>query len=112
MNISERSENDVTIYVLEGRIDSDSAEQLDQIFQAAVASEHYKVILDLAKVRYINSVGLRILADTLTQNKQNGGDLKLSNLSPKIKRVLEIIGFDRFFSIHSTVDEALTAFAG
>jgi anti-sigma B factor antagonist len=68
------------------------------------------MILDMSQVRYINSAGLRTLADILTQNKANNGDLKLINLNPKVQRVFQIIGFDKFFTIYPTVEDALASF--
>jgi anti-anti-sigma factor len=110
MDIAERMENDVTVFVLQGRIDTQGAVEMDQALQAAVTEGKHKMILDMAEVRYISSAGLRTLADVLTRNKRNDGDLKLAALSPRVRRVLEIIGFDNFFSISSTVQEALDEF--
>jgi anti-sigma B factor antagonist len=110
MDIAERLKNDITVFVLGGRIDTQGAVEMDQALQAAVAEGKYKMVLDMATVRYISSAGLRTLADILTKNKRNGGDLKLAALSPRVRRVLEIIGFDNFFSISSTVQQALDEF--
>ncbi len=110
MNITEREQNGITIFVLEGRVDSEGAVDLDLALQAATSENKYKMILDMSLVRYINSSGLRTLADILTQNKSNGGDLKLVNLSPKVSRVFQIIGFDKFFTIYPTVEEAMAKF--
>ena len=110
MNITEREENSVTIFVLDGRVDSEGAVDLDLALQTAVSENKTKLVLEMAQVRYINSAGLRTLADILTQAKESDGDLKLVNLNPKVYRVLQIIGFDKFFSIYSSVEEALAAF--
>jgi anti-anti-sigma factor len=110
MNITEREQNGVTIYNLEGRIDSEGAVDLDMALQAATTDNKNKMILEMSQVRYINSAGLRTLADILTQNKQNGGDLRLVNLNPKVQRIFQIIGFDKFFAIYATVEEALAGF--
>jgi anti-anti-sigma factor len=110
MNITEREQNGITIFVLEGRVDSEGAVDLDLALQAATAEGKHKMVLDMSQVRYINSAGLRTLADILTQNKNENGDLKLVNLNPKVQRVIQIIGFDKFFAIHPTVQEALAAF--
>jgi anti-anti-sigma factor len=110
MNITEREQNGVTIFVLDGRVDSEGAVDMDMALQAATAESKYKLILDMSQVRYINSSGLRTLADILTQAKNNGGDLKLVDLNPKVARVLQIIGFDKFFNICATVEEAIAAF--
>lgn len=110
MNITEREQNGVTIFTLEGRVDSEGAVDLDLALQTATSEGKCKMILELSQVRYMNSSGLRTLADILTQNRKNGGDLKLVNLHPKVQRVFQIIGFDKFFSIYATVEEALASF--
>lgn len=110
MDIAERTENDITVFVLGGRIDTQGAVEMDKALQDAVSQGKHKMVLDLAKVRYISSAGLRTLANILTKNKQANGDLKLAALNPKVRRVLEIIGFDNFFSIHQTVEDAVADF--
>jgi anti-sigma B factor antagonist len=110
MNITEREQNGVTIFTLEGRVDSEGAVDLDLALQTATSEGTSKMILELSQVRYMNSSGLRTLADILTQNRKSGGDLKLVNLHPKVQRVFQIIGFDKFFSIYATVEEALASF--
>jgi anti-anti-sigma factor len=107
VDIIERDENGVAVYVLEGRIDTAGAVDLDLALQAAAASGKSKMILDMSEVRYIGSAGLRTMADVLTKNQKAGGDLKLVALNRKVERVLRIIGFDKFFSIYDAVDEAL-----
>jgi anti-sigma B factor antagonist len=110
MNITEREQNGITIFALEGRVDSEGAVDLDLALQAATSEGKHKMVLDMSQVRYINSAGLRTLADILTQNKANDGDLKLINLNPKVQRVFQIIGFDKFFTIYPTIEEALANF--
>ncbi len=110
MNITEREQNGITIFVMEGRVDSEGAVDMDLALQTATSEGKCKIVLDMSQVRYINSAGLRTLADILTQNKQSGGDLKLVNLHSKVARVFQIIGFDKFFNIYPTVDEALKSF--
>lgn len=110
MNVFERDENGVTVFELEGRIDTSGAVDMDLALQAAVAEGQHKIVLDMAKVRYIGSAGLRTMADVLTKNKEQGGDLKLVALNRKVARVIRIIGFDRFFSIYDTLEEAIADF--
>ncbi|MEL7675765.1 MAG: STAS domain-containing protein, partial [Chloroflexota bacterium] len=63
MNITEREQDGVTIYSVEGRVDSEGAVDLDMALQAATADGKNKMVLEMAEVRYINSAGLRTLAD-------------------------------------------------
>lgn len=110
MDIIERDQNGVTVFELDGRVDTQGAVDMDLALQAAASGGKYKMVLDMAKVDYISSAGLRTLADVLTQNREHGGDLKLVALNRKVLRVLRIIGFDRFFSLYDTVEAAITDF--
>lgn len=110
MNITERQQDDITIFVLDGRVDSEGAVDLDLALQTATTEGKYRLILEMSDVRYINSAGLRTLADILTQAQDNDGDLKLVNLNPKVRRVFQIIGFDKFFTLYESMDDAVAAF--
>jgi anti-anti-sigma factor len=110
MNIVERAEKGVTVFVLDGRVDTQGSVSMDQALQSAISQGSYKIILDMTEVTYISSAALRSLADVLTKSKKAGGDLKLVALSSKIMRVFRIIGFDKYFSIYDTVEAAQAAF--
>ncbi|MCL4879143.1 MAG: STAS domain-containing protein [Anaerolineae bacterium] len=110
MNITEKEHNGVVVFTLEGRIDTQGAVDLDLALQTSATEGHNQMVLDMAEVKYINSSALRTLADIVTQNRDNGGDLKLAALSQKVKRVFEIIGFDNFFEIYENIDSAVAAF--
>ena len=110
MKITEREQDGITIFYVEGRVDSEGAVDLDLALQTATEEGKYKLILDLSQVRYINSAGLRTLADILTQAQANDGDLKLVDLNPKVQRVFQIIGFDKFFAVYDALEDALAAF--
>ncbi len=110
MNITEREQNGITIFTLDGRVDSEGAVDLDLALQSATSEGKYKLILEMSAVRYINSAGLRSLADILTQTQDNNGSLKLVDLNPKVRRVFQIIGFDKFFEQYDTIEEAIATF--
>ncbi len=110
MQITSREEGGVIVFELEGRVDSSGASQMDDALQNAIAGGHYKLVLDMSGTSYINSAGLRTLADILTQCQANKGSLKLVAPGPKVERVLKIIGFDRFFKLYATVAAATADF--
>ena len=110
MEITERTENGIHVFMLAGRIDTQSAGDMDSIMQAAVSEGKHRMVLDMGEVRYITSAGLRTLADVLIKNREMGGDLKLAALNQRVMRIFRILGFDNFFSIYDTVDAALANF--
>jgi anti-anti-sigma factor len=110
MNILVREEKGMTVFTLDGRVDTQGAVTMDLSLQSAVNQGKYQMVMDMTDVSYISSAALRSLADVLTKCKKGGGDLKLVALSSKILRVFRIIGFDRYFSIYDTVEAALAEF--
>jgi anti-anti-sigma factor len=110
VKISERDDEGVTVFTLEGRIDTLGAEALDQSLQAAVKQGKSWMVLDMAKADYICSAGLRTLADVLTKNRAQDGDLKLAAVPPRVLSILQVIGFDNFFSIYDSVKDAVAAY--
>ncbi len=110
MEITQRAANGVQIFTLQGRIDSAGAAKMDQMLQQAASNRQYKMILDMSQVTYVNSAGLRSLADILTRNRAQEGDLRLVALHPKVERVFKIIGFDKFFNMYASVEAAMQGF--
>ena len=110
MNITEREQNGIAVFKIDGRVDSDGAVMLEQHLLKATEDGHHKMVLEMADVRYINSAGLRILAEVLTINRENNGELYLVGLSNKVKRVFQIIGFDNFFKLFDDTETALNSF--
>ena len=110
MDISKRVENGISVFVLSGRIDTEGAAEMDAALQAAVSDGEHKMVLDMAAVQYICSAGLRTLADVFTKNRGAGGDLKLAAMDDKVARILQTIGFDKFFALYDTVQAAVADF--
>ncbi|NDJ86714.1 MAG: STAS domain-containing protein [Chloroflexi bacterium] len=110
MQISHQEHNGVHIYALDGRVDSEGVEELENTLTSAFDSGQYKLVLDMAALAYINSAGLRVLAEALTVAKEHDGNVHLAALSTKIQRVLKIIGFEKFFNIYDDADAAINAF--
>lgn len=110
MKITTREDNGITIFSLEGRVDSEGAVQLDDVLQSSLDNNNFKLVLEMSQVQYINSAALRTLADVITRSQEHNGDLKLVALQPKVKRVLQIVGFDKFSSIYDTIESATADF--
>ena len=112
MQITEVDDFGVTIFTLKGRIDSEGVEDLKTTLRAALMEGKHNLILEMSEVHYINSAGLRVLAEVVTASVDNGGDLRLVGLTDKVRRVFEIIGFVRFFRIYDSVLEAMDDLGG
>ena len=111
MKITQRVEGDVTVFLPEGRIDTQAATEMDEALQAAVSAGKHNLVVDMSKVEYISSAGLRALAAVLVKSGAEGGDMKLAALNARVTRVFNIIGFDVLMSLHETPEAAVADFS-
>lgn len=69
-----------------------------------------KVVIDLAQVDWMNSTGLGILISGLTTIRNNGGELKLANVTDKIQSLLTITKLVTVFEAYDSIDDAIRSF--
>ena len=111
MEIAQRVEDDITVFLPEGRIDTEAAADLDQAFQSAVSAGNHNMVVDMSGVDFICSLGLRALAGVLGRCREEGGDMKIAALNDRVARVFRIIGFDALISVHDTPEAAISEFS-
>lgn len=67
------------------------------------------VVLQLDQVEFVDSSGLGALVRLMQAARAKGGDLKLSGVSPRTRKTLEMTGLVKQFEIYEAVEEAITA---
>ena len=107
MKIETRELKHVTVVKVSGRVDSATAPDLEKALHDLVEGDHNQVVLELPETDYMSSAGLRVLVTTLKAAKKNGGDLRLAQLSPRVKEVLELSGLLPVFQIYADLVEAV-----
>lgn len=97
MNISKNLNGKTLSIVLEGRLDTTTAPQLETEFKQSI-SDNTELILDFAKLEYLSSAGLRVLlAAQKVMNKQ--GKMTIRNVNDVILEVFEVTGFADILTI-------------
>ena len=81
---------------LNGYIDATNATDIDKILTDVVA-QFDNVTLDMAKLEYVSSAGLRAFKHAYMDLHRKGGVLAAKNVSKSITEVLELTGFTRLF---------------
>lgn len=109
MQIDIKTEKGILIITIDGSIDSKTASEVQQkILEASVNSNN--VIIDLTKVDFVSSAGLRVLLMAYRQIKAKSGKVVLVGVSEEITEVMSMTGFVNFFEIVDTVNNALNTF--
>jgi anti-anti-sigma factor len=87
----------------------DSIDKFDAAVQAAFASEHYQLILNLEAMPIIDSSGIGAIVNALVQSKKLGGDAKLVNPSPFALKTFKMVHILNLFSVFDNEEDALAA---
>jgi len=94
---------------LDGRLDAFGASQLDGALKSLIKDDDSSVIIDMEKVPYLSSGGIRVLVAAEKMLRKRDGGVHLCNVASYPMDVLEMAGFDQLFSIHATKEAALKA---
>lgn len=111
MKISDIVKDDKVIIALEGKVmGGPDATTFHGKLHEFVSGGKKKVVIDLAKVEWMSSVGLGMLISAMTTMKNAEGELKLANVTQSIESLLTITRLITIFKVYDSVDEALEAF--
>lgn len=90
-----------------GRLDARVAEELKSRLKDTVNNGATHLVLDMAKVPFIDSSGLSALVSAFKAVREKGGMLLLVDVSPQVKVALELTQLNRIFLNFDTVEAAL-----
>ena len=109
MEISTRTQRDITLVALGGHLDSNTSPQAQQALDGILAGGARKVVVDFSALDYISSAGLRVLLGTAKRLRgvEGGGALRLFGLNDTVREVFQISGFSTILAVFGTEAEAL-----
>ena len=111
INITERQAGDVTILDLDGKVTiGEGSVALRSAIRRVLGEGKTKLLLNLAKVGYIDSSGIGELVSSYTAVSKEGGTLKLLNLTEKLQDLLAITKLLTVFDVFENEGEALSSF--
>ncbi|MFC1563048.1 STAS domain-containing protein [candidate division KSB1 bacterium] len=111
MRIKEKIEDEVAILQLSGKLmGGPETQELHEHIKGLLTDNVVRIVIDLSKVKWMNSSGLGVLMASYTTVKNKGGDLKLAHVTEKVNSLLMITQLMRIFKTYDTVDRALASF--
>ena len=111
LNISERQVGDVTVLDMDGKITiGEGSVALRTAIRRLLEENKKRILLNLAKVGYIDSSGIGELVSSYTAISNGGGQLKLLNLTQKLQDLLTITKLLTVFDVYESEEEALASF--
>lgn len=111
MKISTRSVDGVSILDCSGRITlGEGSITLRDTVRDLLGKGQKKILLNLGDVSYIDSSGIGELVSAFTTVRNQGGELKLLNLTKKVHDLLQITKLYTVFDVRDDETSAVKAF--
>jgi anti-anti-sigma factor len=107
VEIELHQQDNATVLSVHGRLDANSAPELDKRLTAIIDSEPNGIVLDFSPTMYVSSAGLRVLLAVVKQMKQAQRPLLFCGINANVMDVIETTGLHRVLQIHDTLEQAL-----
>lgn len=110
--IDEERPANVAVVLLrcQGTLDESAAKELDQAIVRVLERGTVNILIDLAEISYMTSIGVGVLLGAFKAIDDEGGKLVLLAPRHAVKMVLELMGVDRLIHIANEEQEALKQF--
>ena len=97
LNISTNKENEQLNMALEGRLDTTTAPQLEEVINTSL-DEITSLVFDFEKLEYISSAGLRVMLSAQKMMNEKG-TMKVIHVNDVIREIFEITAFNEILTI-------------
>ena len=102
--------NAVEVLDLKGELDAHTVSELDAAFQKCRQDGKHQIVVNGARLRHISSAGLGVFMTYIDEIREQGGDIKIAALQPKVFNVFDILGLPMLFNIVQTEAEAIALY--
>jgi len=111
MTFTTTEQSGVTVIALDGNLmGGPDASALNAKLHALVEAGTRYVVIDMARVEFMNSSGLGLLIGGLTTMTNAGGTLRVANTSTKIAALFKITKLSSLFQSYDSVADAVASF--
>lgn len=110
MDIRTRYYNDVAILSVSGRLDSAAMPRFSQTIAEQVTSGYTRLVIDLKKVDFLSSAGIKAMIQGVQETRRQGGDFRIANVPSPLKQVLNLAGIDTIIKVYPNVVGATASY--
>lgn len=108
--INHREVQSYDVLELCGELDAHTASQLEDSLKKLIDKNKHQIIVNCEDLDYIASAGLGVFMAYIEDVRSLGGDIKLTNMNPKVYNVFDLLGFPSLYDILEKEDEAIQKF--
>ncbi|MBL8744949.1 MAG: STAS domain-containing protein [Phycisphaerae bacterium] len=96
-----------TVVRIAGRAGAPEAEHLEEQLARIASLRPRRLVLDLAGLEFLSSMGVSALLRLHREAKNNGTDLRFASATPVVRELLRAVKLDAIVPMHARVEDAL-----
>jgi len=110
LQYSSAKQGNVTLIRIGGSLDAETAPKFSKKLEGEMKKGTVKIVCNMAQLDYIASAGLGVLISFNESLGRKGGEIRISAMNEKIKKIFKLLGFINIFNIFDTDDKAIDSF--
>ena len=99
----------IVVLVISGPMDVATVPQLRDLMVRLIDEGHHRLVLDLAGVDFIDSIGLGVIVGVVHRLRPHGGAIAVAAPSEQVRQVLQITQLARVVALYDATAEAVSA---
>lgn len=108
LQVTVREEGSRAVVTPAGELDHATAELLREPLEGCLDEGCTQLVVDCSALEFCDSTGLNVLLGVRLKAEALGGAVHLAGMLPAVARVFEITGAEAVFTVHTTLEAALT----
>lgn len=109
-NITSDDRHGIDVLHLLGELDAHTAGMLEEAFKSLINRNRTRIVVNCQNLFYISSAGLGVFMAYIEDVREREGDIKLTNMSPKVYHVFDLLGFPALYDILDDETDAIQSF--
>ena len=109
LKLGHYSKDGIEVINAGGEIDIYTAPRLRELLTALASKNNCQLIVNLEKVKFLDSTGLGVLVGARKRVRAHDGSLDLVCTQERILKIFRTTGLTKVFGIHQTVAQAIAA---
>lgn len=109
-SVHRKDADDISVLNIEGYLDAHTAPAFEDSIKQLVEENRNKIVVNFSKLSYISSAGLGVFMGFIEDIRAKNGDIKMCNMSDKVYKIFDLLGFPSLYEIVPDESEAIKKF--
>ena len=108
--VARKDDGTVSVLSISGYLDAHTAPDFENALSSLLSENRFNIIVELKNLQYISSAGLGVFMGFIEEVRESKGDIKLTEVSPRVFKVFDLLGFPSLYEFYDSTKEATGKF--